>query len=501
MSFAERFFNIYRGLDRARGKNKTSTRINAKGKRESTNQTLHETYNVECWEKHLAGTEGLGVVPINDDGMCVWGAIDVDIYPLDLIELEQKVKALALPFVVLKTKSGGAHLTAFWKDWVSCAEVRAKMAEASFALDLGEREFYPKQVKLANKTDIGNWLNMPYFCGDDTERYAIKDGKQLTAFEFLEYAESMQLEMVTDFVVPATQSEIEDGPPCLQSIIRQKAGQGERNNVLFNLGVYARVKFESTWEDELNNFNHNFIVPPLNHREVGAIVKSLEKKNYSYTCNNTPLCNNCNRETCKSREFGIHAFQHIDVGIALDSVTKMNSQPPMWILSLEGVRTEIETEDLLNQDRFKVVCVNAINKIPGRMKNEDWDKFIRNKLSTIEIIEMPRETRMTDRVEDHLPRFFAMTPPAKAATEIRLGRWMAVGDNYLFRGVDFMNFLERQNMKIDPRKIWVVMTDLGVTLVREGSEVVWCVPNTIYDPRSKERKLAVPDRGSDHEDF
>ena len=162
MSFAERFFNIYRGLDRARGKNKTSTRINSKGKRESTNQTLHEAYNVECWEKHLAGSEGLGVIPINDDGMCVWGAIDVDIYPLDLIELEQKVKALGLPFVVLKTKSGGAHLTAFWKDWVSCAEVRAKMAEASFALDLGEREFYPKQIRLANKTDIGNWLNMPY---------------------------------------------------------------------------------------------------------------------------------------------------------------------------------------------------------------------------------------------------------------------------------------------------------------------------------------------------
>lgn len=501
MSFAERFFNIYRGLDRARGKNKTSTKIDSKGKRESVNQTLHATYNVECWEKHLAGSEGLGVIPINDDAMCVWGAIDVDIYPLNLIELEQKVKALNLPLIVVRTKSGGAHLTAFWKDWQPCSEVRAKMAEASFALELGEREFYPKQVRLANKTDIGNWLNMPYFCGDDTERYAIKDGKQLSAYEFLDYVESLQMEMVTDFVVPVTQSEIEDGPPCLQSIIRQKAGQGERNNVLFNLGVYARVKYESTWEEELNNFNHNFISPPLNHREVGAIVKSLEKKNYSYTCNNTPLCNNCNRETCKSREFGIHAFQHIDVGIALDSVTKMNSQPPMWILSLEGVRTEIETEDLLNQDRFKIVCVNAINKIPGRMKNEDWDKFIRIKLSTIEIIDMPRETRLTDRVEDFLPKFFAMTPPAKVAAEIRLGRWFSREKDYLFRGIDFMNFLDRQNVKFDLRKVWLVLLNLGVTLLKEGGETVWCISKAIYDPESKKRKLEIPAKGNNHEDF
>jgi len=501
MSLAERFFNIYRGLDRARGKNKTSSKVNSKGKRESTNQTLHEAYNVECWEKHLAGTEGLGVVPINDDAMCVWGAIDVDIYPLDLIELEQKVKALGLPFVVLKTKSGGAHLTAYWNDWQPCSEVRAKMAEASFALELGEREFYPKQVRLANKTDIGNWLNMPYFYGDDTERYAIRDGKPLSTEEFLDYAESMQMEMVTDFVVPTTESAIEDGPPCLQAIIRQKAGQGERNNVLFNLGVYARVKFESTWEDEVNNFNHEFIVPPLNHREVAAIVKSLEKKNYSYTCNNTPLCNNCNRETCKSREFGIHAFQHIDVGIALDSVTKMNSQPPMWILSLESVRTEIETEDLLNQDRFKIVCVNAINKIPGRMKNEDWDKFIRNKLSAIEIIDMPRETRMTDRIEDFLPNFFAMTPPAKAISEVKLGRWFEKENEYLFRGNDFMSFLERQNVKADSRKVWIALSYLGVSMTTVEGVAVWCVSNEVYDSKARGRKFTLPEKGSDHEDF
>lgn len=500
MSLEERFFNLYRGLDRARGKNKTSSKVDSKGKRASTNQTVREPYTLVAWNKHLSGVEGLGVIPINDDGKCVWGAIDVDIYPLDLIELEKKVRGLNLPLVVLKTKSGGAHLTAYWKDWQPCSEVRSKMAEVSLMLGFGEREFYPKQVKLANSNDIGNWLNMPYYSGETTERYAIIDGKPASVEEFLDYAESLQLDCVDDIEVVLKESEFSDGPPCIQRILEQKAGQGERNTVLFNIGVYAREKYESDWQDKIDQFNHEFVSPPLNHREVGAIVKSLEKKNYAYTCNNVPLCNNCNREACKSREFGIHAFQHIDVGIAIDSISKMNSEPPMWVLSLEGVRTEIETEDLLSQERFKVICVNAINKIPGRMKPLDWDKFIRTKLSQIELIEMPRETRATDRVLDFVPKYFSQTPPARLPTDIAIGRWVDTEEGYLTRGKDFLDYLDRQGVKYDPRKIWAAISSVGVTTHKFRTIDVWLFPKNVYDGSTK-NKLSVPPKKDDHEDF
>jgi len=501
MNLADRFFRLYGGLDRARGKNKTSSKVNSKGKRESTNQTVREIYDVACWDKHLKGEEGLGVIPITDDALCNWGAIDVDIYPLDLVELEEKVRTLKLPFVVLRTKSGGAHLTVFFKEWQTCAEVRARIAEASFALGYGEREFYPKQVKLANKQDIGNWLNMPYFQGSDTERYAIINGKKATPEQFLDYAESVQLNSIEDFEIPESDSDLVDGPPCLQQITSTKAGQGERNTVLFNLGVYARAKYESGWEDKLDEFNHSHISPPLNHREVSAIVKSLEKKNYAYTCNNVPLCNNCNRETCKNRDFGIHAFQHIDVGIALDSITKMNSEPPMWILSIEGVRTEVETEDILSQERFKIVCVNTINKIPGKMKAEDWDKFMRNKLSSITIIEVPREARISVQITDHLSRYFASTPAAKVPTDIAIGRWVEEEDGYYTRGQDFLAYLNRQNIEYDPRKVWVLMMDLGVKPIHYRKYDCWIVPKDIYNSANGDKKLEIPPKESGYENF
>lgn len=501
MSLAERFFSLYGGLDRARGKNKTTSKVGKNGKRESSNQTLRELYDVKCWEKHLNGEEGLGVIPITDNATCNWGAIDVDIYPLDLADLETKVTELGLPFVVLRTKSGGAHLTAFFKEFQPCSEVRAKMAEASFALGLGEREFYPKQIKLANNTDIGNWLNMPYFQSIATERYAVINGVPVTAEQFLDYAESIRLDSISDFEIPETESEFSDGPPCLQTIGSTKAGQGERNTVLFNIGVYCRAKYESGWEDKLDEYNHSLVSPPLNHREVTAIVKSLEKKNYAYTCNNVPLCNNCNRETCKSRDYGIHAFQHIDVGIALDSITKMNSEPPMWILSIEGVRTEVETEDILSQERFKIVCVNTINKIPGKMKAEEWDKFMRNKLSAIEIIEVPREARMSDRIIDHLSRYFSSTPPARTPSDIAIGRWVEEQDGYYTRGQDFMDYLKRQNIDHDPRKVWVLMMDLGVKQINYRRFECWVVPKEVCDLNGKSKKLELPPKGVKHENF
>ena len=267
----------------------------------------------------------------------------------------------------------------------------------------------------------------------------------------------------------------------------------ERNNVLFNLGVYARLKYESSWEEQVETFNRDVIDPPLSHREVGAIVKSLEKKNYSFTCNNPPICNHCNREACKNREFGIIAFQHVDVGIVLDSISKMMSEPPMWVLSLEGVRTEVETDELLDQNKFRKVCVNSINKIPGRMKAEEWDKFIRNKLTDIEILDMPIETRQLDLAATLVPRFFEVTPQGVTKEDMNMGRWIKDGNAYHMRGTDFQSFLNRQNVEIDMRKLWSLMLSKGIVTTQFGGNSVWYIPADVLmlDP-NRVKKYNLP---------
>lgn len=490
MNLAEVFFELYAGLDRAYGKNQTSTLFDAKNKRKSKNHTIHQPYTVSLWDSHLKGVEGLGVIPITDDATCNWGAIDVDIYPLDLAELEQKVKTINIPAVVLRTKSGGAHITVYFKEMQACKDVRNRMAELSHVLGLGEREIYPKQVKLANSADVGNWLNMPYFnaLGSGTERYAIIDGKEATIDQFLAHVKTIRLESIDDLEIPITSTEMDDGPPCLQRIIEIKAGPGERNSVLFNMGVYVRLKHESDWEKYLEECNYKYLQPPLSHKEVGAMVKSLEKKNYTYTCNNVPISNHCNKEVCKNREFGISAFEHIDVGIIVDSITKMTSEPPMWVLSLEGVRSEVETEELLDQNKFRRVCVNAINKIPGRMKADDWDKFIRTKLAEIEIIDAPKETRMSESVVSMLPQYLGSVPEGFSDRDLTMGRWVKNSTGFKMEGRCFMDYMTRMQMKVDPRKMWLALLGIGVTTDVKG---VWHIPTTLFDPNSRE-KLTRP---------
>ena len=44
------------------------------------------------WQDHLDGKDpSLGIIPIMDDSKCYWGCIDVDMYPLNLKKLVQKI--------------------------------------------------------------------------------------------------------------------------------------------------------------------------------------------------------------------------------------------------------------------------------------------------------------------------------------------------------------------------------------------------------------------------
>lgn len=502
MELATELFALYKGLPRARGKYILEGSTTDKGKQKGKAVTLRAPYKVENWVSHLSGTEGLGVIPITDEGTCYWACIDIDKYPLDLVALEQQVKALELPFVVIRSKSGGCHLTVFFDKDVLCSEVVAKLQEVAARLGFNGCEVYPKQVKLANSNDIGNWLNMPYFDYANTDRYAIKDGIPLSLEEFVEYAYSMRVPSVADIRLANVEDEFSDGPPCLQTLCNQGISEGGRNTTLFNIGVYYRLKFESEWEKYVDDANRTLIDPPLTFREVGSLVKSLEKKTYAFTCNTPPLLNFCNRDLCKKREYGVTAFQHVDIGVVMDSITKINSEPPMWVLSLDGIRTEVETDDMLDQGRFRKICMNAINKIPGRMKGEEWDKFIRSKLTNIEIIDAPTEAKFTYKILDMTKSFFEQTPTGRTIDELSIGRWVIEDGYYVFRGIDFMLFLERQGMKFDPRKVWHTLSMhevvFGNSVIRGIPTQTWHAPIHIYG-RSR-TNLSTPEIKS-YEDF
>lgn len=412
--------------------------------------TIKETLSVELWQKHLDGQQGLGVIPIREDSKVKFAAIDIDKYPLDLIGLSEKIQELKLPLVLCRTKSGGAHLFLFLKDWEDAGVVQRKLREYAMMMGYGDSEVFPKQIKIvAERGDIGQWINMPYFDVHKTLRYAVGDrGQKLEVLEFIEYAKSKAVSPEDlDKTGVDKQEILPGGPPCLNYLVKVGFPEGTRNNGLFNLGVYARKANRDKWKYLLEDFNTRFMDPPLPSSEVLGVIKSLEKKEFAYMCSQPPIKQFCDNTKCKKCEFGIRGG---GVGMPVfGSLTKIEANPPVWFLEVEGGgRLELATEDLHNPRRFQLRCMESLNILPQLTKLEVWTDMIQRLLADVTVVSVPKESTPVGILLLHLEEFCTSRVQGKTHDELLLGKpWTNNGYHY-FRLKDFLAYLDRQKFNM-----------------------------------------------------
>lgn len=498
MELSNAFFMRFRGLDRAHGsytinyKNLKKNKLEGKGRTQATPPTI------ELWQQHLNGEAGLGIIPIMDDGTCCWGAIDIDIYSnFDILALVDAIKNLNLPLVTARTKSGGAHLYLFLKEPVDAVIVRSKLMEWAIALGHPNVEVFPKQVRLASKDDCGNWLNMPYFEHEKTTRYAYNDEhKSLTAQEFIDYAllkeitedELKKIEIMKD-------DEMHDAPPCLQFLCKTGFPEGTRNNGLFNLSVLARQKFGDDWQQKVDEYNREFLSPPLKSSEVQQIIRSVNKKAYFYRCSQPPVVNVCNRVICLTRKYGIGNASD-DLGVTLNGLTKIETTPPTWIVAINGVRIELnDTDCLLSQASFRLICVEKINILPNRVKSDTWEKLVKGLLDHLETIEAPEDASPIGQLLNLVEEFCLSRAKALNKEEILRGKPYKEDGYTYFRSLDLIKFLSQRRFKEieKPSKIWNILRERGAltkTLSIAGKNCrVWCIPS----PEEQDKPFTIPD--------
>ena len=180
------FKTIFKGLERAYGQYRSGEQ-KENGKQGGQAYIVKGLVTDQMWQDHLEGKgPSLGIIPIMDDSKCYWGCIDVDMYPINLKELVQKINSKQLPLIICRSKSGGAHIFIFTKEAVSAVLMREKLSDIAAFLGFANCEIFPKQIEIrAERGDTGNFLNLPYFGGDETDRYAINDdGKSHSLIEF-----------------------------------------------------------------------------------------------------------------------------------------------------------------------------------------------------------------------------------------------------------------------------------------------------------------------------
>jgi len=395
---------LFDGLDRAHGEFRVSGK-GPSGKVIGEAVTVKAPPTLSLWEKHLAGKQGIGIVAIRADNTCVWACLDIDDHGLDLKALNIKAQTFKLPLVICRSKSGGAHAFVFFKEPLPAVIVREHLIAWSAWLGHAGCEVFPKQIKLTDPDDVGNWLNMPYFDDEYTTRYALDaKGEALNLADFLTYAESMKA--TEDALAEITGPEddrLPEAPPCLQCLASQGISAGHRNEALFNFGVYARNAYPDTWEDGLEDLNHNFFDPPLRSKEVQTVIKSLQRKEYFYRCGEPPLRPLCNKSLCKTRQFGIGGGEICEVEIT--GLVRLETKPPVWFADVDGMRIRLDTGDLANQARFGQRCMEDIGKLPTPKKANDWRNMLNQLMGKMECVEVPPDSSPEGQLWEHLWAF------------------------------------------------------------------------------------------------
>jgi len=450
---------LFAGYNKVHGVYKLTGDVEPSGKRKGKAATLKEPVTVDMWTDHLTGNQGLGVVPINELSLVKFGAIDVDVYPIQFEELYAKIETLSLPLILCSTKSEGAHLYMFLKEWVPASLVQERLRAFAAILGFGDSEIFPRQTTIIeSRGDVGQWINMPYFGGS---RMAMGKDGFLEIEEFVKVAYSKQLNQkeLESFQLPI-QEILPSGPPCLQILIKSGFPPGTRNNGLFNLGIYARKSNPDSWRNLVEEYNNTFMDPPLSMTEVLGVIKSLDKKDFTYLCKQQPIIQYCNQERCRTCEHGIGKH---DIGMPrFGTLTKLTTEPPIWFLEVEGGgRLELTTEDLQSPRSFQKVCISALNIMPSLPKAAEWEDIIRRLLQTVTIIEVPKEATPKGQLIQHLEDFCTSRVQGKCHDDLLLGKPWLYDRRHFFRMKDFLSYLDRQKFRMDMNMIAAYIKDLN----------------------------------------
>lgn len=491
---ADRMYNLFRGNIRSTGV------FNPKSGKATT---LDRPPTVDDFIAHIKGSTGVGVVPIMDDGTCLWAALDIDNHGEDtdipIAPLEEKAMVLGLPLVMCRSKSGGVHAYCFFAEPMQAHRVKALMAEWARKLGHDGCEVFPKQNKLHKMANgslsFGNWINLPYMGGKETVRYAIRAGEKIGLLDFLDLAESKKL--TAKMVMSMVTAQYTDAPPCIMKVLQGLVVEGNRNEALFNAVVYLRKAFPDNFAERAAELNPVIFTKALAKAEFTRTVASAGRPDYSYRCNEEPMRSWCNKEICLASAHGITAkdaetldlIQELPV---FSDLIKYVTEPIRWELSIGGCRVmNLPTNQLLDWRIMRELIAEKLLRVVPMIKSAEWERILVPLMATARVIETPDDASVAGVVRLRLKEFAAKTdlldkgddPHSRKALLRGLPCVQEMdGERYvIFRGQDFINYLKRtKSEELKGTNLWFAVKDIGVehSKIRVGDHSIntWRVP-------------------------
>jgi len=483
----ERFKEIFAGYDKAYGYTKLKGEISEKGKNEAKSFTKREPVTDFLWHKHLKGEEpSLGIFPIREDNKCKWGCIDVDVYPFDHKELINKIIEKKLPLIVFKSKSGGAHVFLFTKEFVPASLIRERLKRMAAILGHAKREIYPKQDYVRfDKNDLPSWLNVPYHGGNNTTRYALdNNGNKLSVegfFKFYDQKVVSEKDLIQQTIIQSDTKDENDllkgAPPCLITLLKDGIAEGGRNEMMYNVGVYLKKRYPNEWQGKIYVYNEQFMKPPLTSSEMKGLEGSLNKKEYKYKCKQAPIVDFCNSKVCSGREFGVGDDAPVP---EIEQIKIFRSQPPIYIVEIDAKPVEVDDQTLHDPEKFSIACMNQLGQPMLPVGKLPWRKMLRKFMGANlkEIENVPESSRTDVQLRDLLIDFIYRAP-GKKFEDVKRGLSYSENGFTYFKNEGFWLYLQRsKSWNIPKHRTQKMLGDLfqakeEVTKLDKKSIRVW----------------------------
>lgn len=416
----------------------------------------------ELYQKHLDGIAGLGIIPINKSNQCRFGVIDIDDYKIDFDQIQTTVKTNALPLILFRSKSGGAHLFVFLKSWADAGSVQDALSFFGILLGYKKAEIFPKQRKL-DRGRVGNWINLPYFDAENTKRFCYSpDGKPLDLFNAIQYIEEHTIDILELEKLIENFPHME-GPPCLQHLLSglQRVEKGERNSFLFNVGIYFKQMHPDNWQNEMVEVNAGLTEPLALDELTKSVINSLTKKEYFYTCRQEPIVSYCDKALCRTRKFGIDS-DSIPSEIIAGLVKVDFKNEPLWELNVNGANLTFKTQELMNHAVYQQKCFEVLHTWPKTLKKEAWRKIIEERLNNVEIQKGPEEAGRDGTFLRYLMVFCTERAEAVTRAQVLNKRVYTEKGYHFFRIDDFVEFLRFNNFTFyTSQQTWTRLRELG----------------------------------------
>jgi len=353
---------------------------------------------------HLNGKKSIGIQPCDDDGLAIFGAIDIDPKNYTDFKPEKYLKIIEekeLPVIPIKSKSGGLHLYVFTKERVKASDIREFLEKLLFIFGLpAKTEIYPKQTSLETtegKRSSGNFINIPYYNKND--RVAVDTSNNELKFEtFMKVIElnAQTADTLNNFGATLIQRalknespQFKEGPPCLGIICgglekNNTKLKDERDRFLYNYMVFAKKKYQDSWEEKVLEGARKYIEYDKiwGDTKVEKKIKSWKGDTAGYTCHEDPIQGHCVKSTCLRRKFGV-GKQLNSEWPEIISITKIDYRPdPRFDLSVKLLTGKIKIvrakniKQVIEQKELRALIAAHTSIVPPPLKPKDFQDLV-----------------------------------------------------------------------------------------------------------------------------